>query len=156
MLDQKCISHIYIMHVNPSHSLHIHFSRNTMASNNWILPYFAYNYVREKYTDIREYYVGLRREWEYRYNKSNTLHTDVVVLVAPLLDCVSLTMPRSNVVDYEKVVKQIHKENNLMLLRRCRYYMLQLAKEMAIATQRELTPNEHNNVLSYDEYLFDG
>ena len=65
-------------------------------------------------------------------------------------------MPRSNVVDYEKVVKQIRKENNLMLLRRCRYYMLQLAGEMATATQRELTPNERNNVLSYDEYLSDG
>ena len=65
-------------------------------------------------------------------------------------------MPRSNVVNYEKVVKQIRKENNLMLLRRCRYYMLQLAEEMATATQRELTPNERNNVLSYEEYLSDG
>ena len=64
-------------------------------------------------------------------------------------------MPRSNVVDYEKVVKQIRKENNLLLLRRCRYYMLQLAKEMVIATQRELTPNESNNMLSYEEYLSD-
>jgi hypothetical protein len=64
-------------------------------------------------------------------------------------------MPRSNVVNYEKVVKQIRKENNLLLLRRCRYYMLQLAKEMATATQRELTPNESNNVLGYEEYLSD-
>uniref|UniRef100_A0A2N9GHS8 Aminotransferase-like plant mobile domain-containing protein n=1 Tax=Fagus sylvatica TaxID=28930 RepID=A0A2N9GHS8_FAGSY len=128
----------------------------TMASNNWILPRFADNYVREKYTDRREYYAGLRREWEYRYNESNTLYTDLVVLGAPLPDRVSLTMPRSNVVNYEKVVKQIRKENNLMLLRRCRYYMLQLAEEMATATQRELTPNERNNVLSYEEYLSDG
>jgi hypothetical protein len=60
------------------------------------------------------------------------------------------------VVDYEKVVKQIRKENNLMLLHYCRYYMLQLAEEMATATQKELTPNERNNVLSYDEYLSDG
>jgi hypothetical protein len=127
-----------------------------MASNNWILPRFADNYVREKYTDRREYYAGLRCEWEYRYNESNTLYTDLVVLGAPLPDHVSLTMPRSNVVNYEKVVKQIRKENNLMLLRRCRYYMLQLAEEMATATQRELTPNERNNVLSYEEYLSDG
>jgi hypothetical protein len=144
MSNQKCIPHVYIMHVNPPHSLHIHFSRNseiTMASNNWILPRFADNYVREKYTDRREYYAGLRREWEYRYNESNTLHSDLVILGAPLLDRVSLTMLRSNVVNYEKVVKQIRKENNLMLLRRCRYYMLQLTEEMAIATQRELTPN---------------
>jgi hypothetical protein len=137
MSDQKCIPHVYIMHVNPPHSLHIHFSRNseiTKASNNWSLPRFANNYVREKYTDRREYYAGLRREWDFRYNESNTLHTDLVVLGAPLLDRVSLTMPRSNVVDYEKVVKQILKENNLMLLRHCCYYILQLAEEMATAT----------------------
>ena len=97
------------MHVNSPHSLHIHFSRNsgiTMASNNWILPRFADNYVKEKYTDRREYYAGLRREWEYCYNESNTLYTDLVVFGAPLPDRVSLTMPRSNVVNYEKVVKQ--------------------------------------------------
>ena len=78
MSNQKYIPHVYIMHVNPSHSLHIHLSRNseiTMASNNWILPRFADNCVREKYTNKREYYAGLRREWEYRYNESNTLHT---------------------------------------------------------------------------------
>ena len=80
----------------------------------------------------------------------------LVVLGAPLPDHVSLTMPRSNVINYEKVVKQIRKENNLMLLRCCRYYILQLAKKMATATKRELTPNEHNNVLSYEEYLSDG
>ena len=79
----------------------------------------------------------------------------LLVLGASFPDRVSLTMPRSNVVDYEKVVKQIRKENNLLLLRRCRYYMLQLAKEMVIATQRELTPNESNNMLSYEEYLSD-
>ena len=137
IFDQKCIPHVYIMHVNPPHSLHIHFSRNskiTIARNNWILSHFANNYVREKYTDRREYYAGLRREWEYRYNESNTLHIDLVVLGAPLPDRVSLTMPRSNVVDYEKVMKQILKENNLMLLCRCHYYMLQLAEEMATAT----------------------
>ena len=127
MSDQKCILHVYIMHVNPSHSLHIHFSRNSeiaMVSNNWILPHFADNYVREKYIDRREYYTSLRREWEYSYNKSNTLHTDLVVLGAPLSDRVSLTMPRNNVINYEKVMKQIRKENNLMLLHLCRYYML--------------------------------
>ena len=159
MLDQKCIPHVYIMHVNPPHSLHLHFTRNseiTMVSNNCILPRFADNYVREKYTDRREYYAGLRRDWAYRYNESNTLHTNLVVLEALLLDHVSLTMSRSNVVDYEKVVKQICKENNFMLLRHSRYYMLQLVEKMTTATQRELTPNERNNVLSYEKYLSDG
>ncbi len=59
-------------------------------------------------------------------------------------------------VDYKYVVKKIRKENNLMLLRRCRYYMLKLAEEMATATQRELTDDERNNVLNYESYLSDG
>ena len=127
-----------------------------MAINNWILPHFADNYEREKYTDKREYYAGLRREWEYRYNESNALHNDLIALRAPLVDRVSLTMPRRNMVDYKYVVKKIRKENNLMLLRRCRYYILKLAEEMATATQRELTDDERNNVLNYESYLSDG
>ena len=65
-------------------------------------------------------------------------------------------MLRNNVADYEKVVRQIRKENNFMLLDHCWYYMLQLAEEMATATQKELIPNKRNNVLSYDEYLSEG
>ena len=128
----------------------------TMARNNWILPRFTDNYEMEKYTDKREYYAGLRREWEYRYNESNALHNDLIALGAPLLDRVSLTMPRRNMVDYKYVVKKNRKENNLMLLRRCRYYILKLAEEMATATQRELTDDERNNVLNYESYLSDG
>ena len=125
------------------------------GKNNWILPHFADNYEREKYTEKGEYYAGLRHEWEYHYNESNALYNDLDA-GAPLLDRVSLTMPRRNMVDYKYVVKKIHKENNLMLLRRCRYYTLKLAKEMAIATQRELIDDERNNVLNYELYLFDG
>ena len=40
-----------------------------------------------------------------------------------------------------------------MLLRRCRYHMLQLAEELATATNRQLTPAERNNVLNYEDYL---
>ena len=127
-----------------------------MARNNWILPRFADNYEREKYTNKREYYAGLRHEWEYRYNKSNALHNDLIALGAPLVDRVSLTMPRRNMVDYKYVVKKIHKENNLMLLRRCRYYMLKLAEETATTTQKELTDDGRNNVLNYESYLSDG
>ena len=127
-----------------------------MARNNWILPHFADNYERKKYTNKREYYAGLRCEWEYRYNESNALHNDLITLGAPWLDRISLTMPRRNIVDYKYVVKKIRKENNLMLLRHCRYYMLKLVEEMATATQRELIDDKRNDVLNYESYLSDG
>ena len=40
-----------------------------------------------------------------------------------------------------------------MLLRRCRYHMLQLVEELAAVTNRQLIPVECNNVLNYDNYL---
>ena len=40
-----------------------------------------------------------------------------------------------------------------MILRRSRYHMLQLAEELATATNRQLTPAERNNVLNYKDYL---
>ena len=40
-----------------------------------------------------------------------------------------------------------------MLLRRCMYHMLQLAEELAVVTNRQLTPTERNNVLNYEDYL---
>ena len=40
-----------------------------------------------------------------------------------------------------------------MVLCRSRYHMLQLAEELATATNRQLTLAEHNNVLNYKDYL---
>ena len=40
-----------------------------------------------------------------------------------------------------------------MLFRRSKYHMLLLAEELAVATNRQLTPTERNNVLNYDPYL---
>ena len=42
-----------------------------------------------------------------------------------------------------------------MILRRSRHHMLQLAEELAVATNRELTPTERNNVLNYEDYLLE-
>nr|POF05319.1 hypothetical protein CFP56_37627 [Quercus suber] len=120
---------------------------------NWMLPRFPDNYRRERDSDETEYYTGLRREWDFRVNESNALHDDLVQLGAPLVDCTSLTLPQQNMHQYERVVTKIKKENNLMILRRSRYHMLQLAKELADATNRQLTPAERNNVLNYEDYL---
>ena len=86
-------------------------------------------------------------------NESNALHNDLVQLEAPLVDCVSLTLSRQNMHQYERAVTKIKKENNLMILRRSRYNMLQLAEKLAAATNRQLTPAERNNVLNYEDYL---
>ena len=93
------------------------------------------------------------REWDFRVNESNVLHDDLLRLEAPLVDHSSLTLPRQNMHQYEHAVTKIKKENNLMILRRSRYHMLQLAEELAAATNRQLTPAECNNVLNYKDYL---
>ena len=43
-----------------------------------------------------------------------------------------------------------------MILRRCRYHMLQLAEELAATTKRQLTSTERNNVFNYEDYLSEG
>nr|POE82027.1 hypothetical protein CFP56_43187 [Quercus suber] len=118
-----------------------------------MLPRFLDNYRRERDFDEREYYVGLRREWNFRVNESNALHDDIVQLEAPLVDRVSLTLPQQNMHQYERAMTKIKKENNLMILRRSRYHMLQLAEELAAATDRQLTPAERNNIFNYEDYL---
>ena len=120
-----------------------------------MLPRFLDNYRTKRESDKREYYAGLQWEWDFRVNKANALHNDLVQLEAPLVDRVSLTLSRQNMHQYELVVTKIKKENNLMILRRSRYHMLQLAEELAAATNRQLTPVERNNVLNYEDYLLE-
>ena len=115
---------------------------------NWMLPRFPDNYRRERDSNEREYYAGLRREWDFRVNESNALHNDLVQLEAALVNRVSLTLSWQNMHQYERAVTKIKKENNLMMLRRSRYHMLQLAEELAAATNRQLTLAERNNVLN--------
>ena len=124
-----------------------------MSMRSWMLPRFPDNYRRERDSDEREYYVELRRQWDFHVNESNALHDDLMQLGAPLVDRASLTLSRRNMHQYERVVTTIKKENNLMILHKSRYHMLQLAKELATATNKQLTPTEHNNVLNYKDYL---
>ena len=125
-----------------------------MSMHNWILPRFPDNYRTKRDSNEREYYARLRREWDFCVNESNALHNDLVQLEAPLVDRVSLTLSRQNMHKYEHAVtKKKKKKNNLMILRRSRYHMLQLAKELAATTNRQLTPLERNNVLNYEDYL---
>ena len=107
-----------------------------MSMCNWMLPRFPNNYRREKDSDKREYYVGLRREWDFCVNEPNTLHNDLMRLGAPLVDRNSLTLPWQNLHQYKRAVTKIKRENNLMILRGSRYHMLQLAKELVVATNR--------------------
>ena len=65
-----------------------------MSIRNWLLPHFPDNYRREKDSDEREYYAGLRQEWDFVINESNVLHNDLVLLRVPRVDRISLTMLR--------------------------------------------------------------
>ena len=89
-----------------------------------MLPHFLDNYRRERDSDEKKYYAELRWEWEFHMNESNALHDDLVQLGAPLVNHISLTLPRQNMDQYRCALAKIKKENNLMLLRRCRYHML--------------------------------
>ena len=42
-----------------------------------------------------------------------------------------------------------------MILHRSKYHMLQLAEELAAATNGQFTPTERNNVLNYEDYLLE-
>ncbi|KAL7233359.1 hypothetical protein ACSBR1_017059 [Camellia fascicularis] len=107
-------------------------SRRQSGSKVWLLPPFSYDYMSEKYFSLKDYYAG-----------------------APVPHRRSLSMRRRNVGDYKQAINRIKKENNRMSLQRCRHFMLQLATEMAEASNRELTMTERNNVLNNDKYLSD-
>ena len=107
-----------------------------MSMRNWMLPRFPDNYKRERDSDERECHAGLQQEWDFRMNESNALHDDLLQLGVPLVDRSSLTLPWRNMHQYERAVTKIKKENNLMILHRSRYHMLQLAEELAAATNR--------------------
>ena len=77
--------------------------------HNWMLPRFPDNYRRERDSDEKEYYAGLRREWDFRVNESNALHDDLMQLGAPLVDHVSFTLSRRNMHQYECAVTTINK-----------------------------------------------
>ena len=112
-------------------------------------------YRREKDSDEREYYAELRQEWDFIVNESNALHNDLVLLRVPLVDHISLTKLRRNMDQCRRAMAKIRKENNLMLLRRYRYHMLQLVEELAAITNWQLTPAECNNVFNYKDYLLE-
>ena len=35
----------------------------------WLLPNYNDDYRQEKFSDLKEYYAGLRREWAFKVNK---------------------------------------------------------------------------------------
>ena len=146
-------SHIYIYPCKTSTYINLK-SHFPMSTRNWILPRFPNNYRRERDSDEREYYARLRWEWDFCMNEFNALHDDLMRLGVPLVDRISLTLPRQNMDQYRRAVTKIKKENNLMLHYRCKYHILQLAEELAAATNRQLTP-ERNNVLNYEGYLLE-
>ena len=81
-----------------------------MSMRNWMLPCFLNNYRIKRDSDETEYHAGLRREWDFCVNESNALHDDLVQLGAPFVECISLTLSRRNMHQYERAVtKKIKK-----------------------------------------------
>ncbi|CAL5430539.1 unnamed protein product [Camellia sinensis] len=111
----------------------------------WLLPPFTYDYKSENYSSPKDYYTGIRAEWAFKVTEQEGLFNDLRNFGAPVPHRRSLTMARRNERDYEKAVSRIKKENNRMLMRRCRHFMFQLTTEMAEASNRDLTVIERNN-----------
>ena len=130
-------------------------SRQQRNPKVWLLPPFTYDYKSEKYSSPKDYYAGIRAEWAFRVTEQEGLFNDLCNFVAPVPHRRSLTMASRNVSDHEKAVSRIKKENNRMLMRRWRQFKLQLATEMAEASNRDLTVIERNNVLNNEKYLSD-
>ncbi|XP_060178900.1 large ribosomal subunit protein eL22z-like isoform X1 [Lycium barbarum] len=78
---------------------------------------------RIKYSDLREYYCGLCREWSLRIAASNRLVRDFENLNASIPTRYSITMPRVGPATCEFAAQRIRKENSRMLARRCRFYI---------------------------------
>lgn len=125
------------------------------SSRVWILPRFKDPYWKEKKSSPKDYYVGLRQEWKFRVEEQEELVTDLLNMGVRIPHRRSLDMRRENRCDYEAAVSRIKEENNRMLMRRSRYFMLQLATEMAEASGRELTEHERNAALNNDKYKSD-
>ena len=53
-------------------------------SRKWLLPERNDDYESLKYSDPREYFAGVWREWAYRLEESNQLRNDLIALGAKL------------------------------------------------------------------------
>ena len=134
----SCPSHLDIPQSNSPFAIPMH---------NWLPPHFPDNYRRERDNNEREYYAGLQWEWEYCMNESNSLHNDLLLLGAPLVDRVLLTMPRGDMDQCRWAVTKIWKENNPMFLCRCKYHLLQLAEEHAVTVSSAIRTTCQNEYL---------
>ena len=134
------------------------------SSRIWLLPQMDDDYYSLRYTDPKEYFAGVRREWAFRLEESNQLRNDLIGLGAklPVRDSLGVYPARNfngSWGDYRRLVIEavglIREENNRMLLRRCRFYMLKLVKDSAAASGREMTFEEECQLLQNPNYLSD-
>ncbi|KAK1379697.1 hypothetical protein POM88_026441 [Heracleum sosnowskyi] len=109
--------------------------------------------------------MGVRREWAYRRQESERLRNDLIRIGARVPTRDSLIMypdpgECGNWNKYRKrvigAVSQIRFENNLMLVRRGRQYMYQLATDSVGAMGRDLTEREQYHLEHNPNYVSDG
>ena len=128
----------------------------------WFLRQMDDDYYSLRYTDPKECFAGVRREWAFCLKESDQLRNDLIGLGAnlPVRDSLAV-YPAHNFNgswgDYRRLIIEavglIREENNRMLLRRCRFYMLKLAKDSATASGREMTFEEECQLLQNPNYL---
>ena len=137
---------------------------SSSSSRNWLLIERNDDYRTLRHTDPREYFAGVRREWAYRREESDRLRNDLIHLGAsvPIRDSFAIYPELGEGRSWPnykrqmvKAVLQIRKENNRMLLRRCRYYMYKLALDSVRASGRELSVDEQRHLLQNPNYVSD-
>ena len=133
-------------------------------SRKWLLKQMNDDYYSLKYTDPKEYFAGVRREWAFRLEESDQLRNDLIGLGAKLPVRESLGVyPARNFngswADYRRLVIEavelIREENNRMLMRRCRFYMIKLAQDSANASGRDMSFEEECSLLQNPNYISD-
>lgn len=135
------------------------------SRRNWLLVERDDDFRTVRRSDPKEYFAGVRREWAYRCEESESLRNDLIALGAPVIDRDSFAMYPDGYIrarswtEYKeqviKAVEHIRMENNRMLLRRSRYYMYELAKDSVSASGRELSEVEKCHLLQNPKYLSD-
>ena len=130
-------------------------NHNSRYRQTWLLVERNDEYEELVNEDPIEYYCGLRREWSHRALESKELVNDLRRLGVRIPRRRSLMMPRNGEVNCRRAVSRIRIENNRMILRRCRYHMLELAEELAFARGQRLTRREIQNVLTHPSYSSD-
>lgn len=145
----------------------LHFIINMSSSRNaiWLLKERDNDYRSLMLSAMKDYFVGVRREWAYRVGESIQLNNDLnaMGLRVPSRDSFGIYPIRDDSVirvEFKRRVVNsvacIREENNRMLMRMSRRFMYELAQDFVRASGRELTEAQQRMLLRNPDYLSNG